>query len=72
VPPLDDGVAGRIDLPPQHSVSFNYRAAGLFARPLEAGPYSIRFYFEAAPPAQPGEWAGLLQSDWVDFELVDQ
>jgi hypothetical protein len=71
MPPLDDGVMGRIDLPPGAVETFNYSGAVLFDAPLPAGGYAIRFHAALGAGPQRDERNGGLASAWVAFTVSD-
>jgi hypothetical protein len=68
MPPVDDGVTGRIDLAPGAVQTFHYSGAVLFDAPLPAGRYAIRFH--AALGAGSHGRDGLA-SEWVPFTVSD-
>jgi hypothetical protein len=67
-PPEDDGNTGRINLKPGESATFTYRGVDYFGTPLREGKYQLRFRYENKV-SKYGDWTGLIESDWVDFEV---
>ena len=72
MPPIDDGKTGRITLQPGQSATFKYRGVNLFGRELPHGSYQLRFAYENQESANTDarEWKGLIQSDWLAFDIV--
>ncbi len=70
MPPVDDGVAGRIDLAPGAQDNWHYRGISLFDGPLAPGRYAIRFRVTLLADPHAHDWAGTLASDWVPFTVL--
>jgi hypothetical protein len=68
-PVRDDGVTGRINLGPGHSVTFVYQSSELFpGRQLEDGDYLVRFVYQNRS-GQYHDWTGSIVTEWLSFEL---
>ncbi|MCU0734246.1 MAG: hypothetical protein MUF20_01820, partial [Methylotetracoccus sp.] len=72
LPPIDDGLTGRIELVPGAEASFNYSGASLFDAPLPRGRYAIRFRVMLVEGPSGRNWAGTLVSDWVSFSILGE
>jgi hypothetical protein len=66
MPPVDDGVTGRIDLAPGAAELFSYSGAVLFDAPLAPGRYAIRFHAALQDGSRGTDG---LASAWVPFTV---
>jgi len=69
MPPMDDGEVGRKDLRPGEFVFYRYTGTDYFGSTLAPGVYQVRFIYENRVPGH-GDWTGIIETDWLDFEVV--
>lgn len=69
MPPVDDGIRGRIPLDPGQTVAFTYPGPQYFMEPLAPGQYETRFRYENILP-NGGDWQGKIVTDWLPFEVI--
>ncbi len=70
-PPEDDGTVGRVDLQANESLAFTYSGSDYFGYPLSPGIYKIRFLYDGRANGE-SEWRGLVNTDWLDFEVLER
>jgi len=69
LPPVDDGVIGRVDLTPGQSLRYLYYGINIFSgKMLQPGVYEIRFKYDNEY-VQGEEWRGVIETDWIEFRI---
>lgn len=69
LPPLDDGVIGRVDLVPGQSLRYVYNGINIFSgKALPPGLYEIRIRYDNEA-GQGEEWRGVIETDWIKFNV---